>query len=413
MVHYSIRPSCQTAPDQEISNTKLVRKAAILGTDFPHLRPTFQVSSGDKVTAGQVLFKDRKHPQIVHVAPFAGTITNAEYGPRRTLSACVIERNLTVIAPHQPGPLDDTTDAAVRHALLARGMWPALRTRPFGRTPDPASKVTAIFVNATQRTVCAPDPHVVLDGQRDAFDRGVTALAQLTDGVVYVCQSKSAPLCNSADRVKVEIFGNTPVSGLSGTHVDRLCPVQSGRQVWTIGYQDVAAIGHLFETGQYSAGRVVSISGPSVKKPKLLHTILGASITDITAEEVATDTHPIALSGDQLTGTPDPFLSRFDDQVTLTNRATKLKRRPWQSQPSRVLSALIPTAALDTALGPRVFPVPLMRALQVGDSETARRLGCLALVEEDVAILSRLCTSGSDYTILLRQVLDDLMEDAS
>jgi len=37
----------------------------------------------------------------------------------------------------------------------------------------------------------------------------------------------------------------------------------------------------------------------------------------------------------------------------------------------------------------------------------------LALVEEDVAALSRHCTSGADYGLLLRQVLDDLMTEAA
>jgi Na+-transporting NADH:ubiquinone oxidoreductase subunit A len=74
---------------------------------------------------------------------------------------------------------------------------------------------------------------------------------------------------------------------------------------------------------------------------------------------------------------------------------------------------LIPQASLERAIAPRILPVPLMRALSIGDSEAARRLGCLALVEEDVAILSRLCTSGADYGALLRQVLDELMEDAA
>ena len=51
-----------------------------------------------------------------------------------------------------------------------------------------------------------------------------------------------------------------------------------------------------------------------------------------------------------------------------------------------------------------------MRALAVRDSESAARLGALGLVEEDVALLSNLCTSGSDYGKLLRNVLDDLAE---
>ena len=54
-----------------------------------------------------------------------------------------------------------------------------------------------------------------------------------------------------------------------------------------------------------------------------------------------------------------------------------------------------------------------MRALSVGDVDAAERLGCRELIEEDVAALSRLCTSGADYGRLLREVLDQLAVDAA
>ncbi len=56
--------------------------------------------------------------------------------------------------------------------------------------------------------------------------------------------------------------------------------------------------------------------------------------------------------------------------------------------------------------------VPLLRALAVGDAEAAERLGCRDLIEEDVALLSALCTSGADYGPLLRRVLDELEDSA-
>jgi len=52
--------------------------------------------------------------------------------------------------------------------------------------------------------------------------------------------------------------------------------------------------------------------------------------------------------------------------------------------------------------------VPLMRALSVGDVEAAERLGCLELVEEDLALLSYLCPGHADYGALLRQMLDEI-----
>jgi Na+-transporting NADH:ubiquinone oxidoreductase subunit A len=58
----------------------------------------------------------------------------------------------------------------------------------------------------------------------------------------------------------------------------------------------------------------------------------------------------------------------------------------------------------------RILPTPLLRALAVGDQETARRLGCLELVEEDVALLSYVCPGRIDFGPLLRNVLNDIAE---
>ena len=69
---------------------------------------------------------------------------------------------------------------------------------------------------------------------------------------------------------------------------------------------------------------------------------------------------------------------------------------------------LIPNEALEALAPPGIYPVPLMRALRVGDVERARQLGALELVEEDMAPLSLACQSGSDYGSLLRAVLDQL-----
>ncbi|PJI84372.1 Na+-transporting NADH:ubiquinone oxidoreductase subunit A [Yoonia maricola] len=416
-MHYQIRQgywrSDTDAPVRAIDDIGLPGSTAVVGADFPGLRPTFLVAQGDEVTAGQVLFTDRNHSQIAHVAPCAGTVAQLEYGPRRTLSACVIKPvGKTTSAAQQVTPLDDSTDVSVRHVLQGRGMWPAFRTRPFGRTPAPDDRPFAIFVNAVQGAA-APDPHVVLDGRMEMFAKGADVLTKLTDGLVHVCQSKGAPLCPVTNRVRVTTFGGTMASALAGTHIDRLCPVQSGRQVWTVGYQDVVAIGHLFATGQYAADRVVAVGGPLLESPKLVRTILGARIADITANHIADGANPVFRSGTPLNAHEAVFLGRFDMQVTATPRPVSKVQASWKSWLSFTQGALIPTASLDRALAPRVLSVPLMRALSVGDSDAARRLGCLALVEEDVAILCRLCTSGADYRVLLRHVLDELMEDAA
>jgi Na+-transporting NADH:ubiquinone oxidoreductase subunit A len=71
---------------------------------------------------------------------------------------------------------------------------------------------------------------------------------------------------------------------------------------------------------------------------------------------------------------------------------------------------IVPTEALEHAAPLGIPPVPLLRALAVGDAEASQRLGVTGLVEEDVALLSTLCTSQQDYGPLLRRVLDEIAE---
>ncbi len=412
MKHFDIKkgawPTNGHPPVQQIAEAIRPRSVALLGTDFPNLRPRFAVQPGDAVTTGQALFHDRRHPDIAFVSPVNGTVTDLSYGPRRTLSACIVEVGKQGSDhPAMPKP-DEADDGAIRATLLKRGFWPAFRTRPFGLTPAPTATPSAIFVNATQPSSHAADPALVLEGRQDDFQRGVNTLTELTQGVVHICQSRGPAFGAQSDRVEVAIFSGSHAAGLSGTHIDRLHRVGADRQVWTIGYQDVIAIGHLFLSGRYDADRVVSVTGSAAVNPRLVRSVLGADLASLC------ENAPVrCLSGDHLSGRDARFLGRFHDQVTLNDPAQSTVPVTWLARMLGTQGALVPSAALENALAPDILPVPLMRALSIGDCEAAERSGCLALVEEDVAMLSRNCTSGADYGALLRQVLDSLKEQAA
>ena len=46
-------------PSSEIEGSKTIRSAAILGEDYPGMKPTMAVAVGDSVRKGQVLFSDK------------------------------------------------------------------------------------------------------------------------------------------------------------------------------------------------------------------------------------------------------------------------------------------------------------------------------------------------------------------
>lgn len=395
---HGIRLRLAGAPEQVVSDGAQVQEVAILGDDFPGLRPRIDVSEGDTLQAGQVLLCDRKRPLIKFVTPVSGQVVRIERGARRSLSRIVIavDHSLSSQQVQQPfGPLKET--------LLARGLWPAFRSRPFGRIPAPDAVPDAIVVSATDSHPLCPDPNVVLADELELFRKGVVALTDLTEGDVFVCQPPSAGLVDTADRiVPVDVTGPYP-SGQVGAQVQQLVPAALDRVVWTIDAQDVVAIGHLLETGLYRAERIVALSGPMVKHPRLVPTVMGARLEDVLRDGLH-DGKSVVLSGSPLAGRRGLYLGRYHRQVTAL--------APEASKPVSSLRPIVPTRALEQALPFEIPPLPLMRALSVGDSAAADQLGCRALIEEDVAALTALCGSGSDYGRLLRDVLDELEQGA-
>jgi Na+-transporting NADH:ubiquinone oxidoreductase subunit A len=408
-------------PEQTVHDGTPVERIALLGADLPGLRPKLLCGQGDRVKRGQAVFHDRAHPDVVFVSPVSGVVDSITLGPRRSLSALVIRSET---GQHEPDPvvMAMSTASDVRAALLAKGFWSAFLTRPFGRIPAPDAVPEAIFVTVTADNPYAPDPRVVLRDQNDMFVAGLKAMALLTSGTVHVCQTPGADLAAGlGDRIRGSFFPAGRSSGLTGTHIHRLHPVDRGRSVWSIGYQDVAAIGKLIETGVHDFNRIVALTGPRAKQPRLLRTVAGASLQDlIRGESVPGNlSSPLCvLSGSAASGRQASWLGRYHQQVTLLDDAAKPGKVPERGLMARLRRAssqpapLIATAALERAMAFDIPVVPFLRALSVGDAETASRLGCLEMVEEDIAEVSLACTSGADYGRMLRHVLDELAEDA-
>ncbi|MFN3147941.1 MAG: NADH:ubiquinone reductase (Na(+)-transporting) subunit A [Paracoccaceae bacterium] len=415
-VRQGYRIDIDGAPAQQIEDAPPIAGAALLGTDLGGLRARLAVSVGDRVAVGQILFVDRARPAVAFAAPVSGEVVGIDFGPRRALSAL----RLRADAEQPEAEARAAAPGDLRETLLSRGMWPAFRTRPFGRIPAPDGDPAAIFVTAIDTRPLAPDPAVVLTARHDELRRGVAALAGLTSGPVFVCQGPGPDMAAGITGAETVIFEGPHPAGLAGTHVHRLFPASPDRPVWTIGYQDVAAIGHLQETGCYDPVRVVSLAGPRARRPRLLRTRLGASLHDISSGELAAspDGHAARLvSGSPLDGREAAYLGRHALQVSLLDgiapaRSPGLLDRLLRLRSPAGPMPIVPTDHLEHALAFGMPPVPLLRALAVGDAETAGRLGALHMIEEDVALVSALCTSGADYGALLRQVLEDLAEAA-
>ena len=58
-------------PENTVNHGNNVKHVAILGSDFPGLRPSMLVEEGEIVNKGQVLFTDKKNPGVNYTSPIA------------------------------------------------------------------------------------------------------------------------------------------------------------------------------------------------------------------------------------------------------------------------------------------------------------------------------------------------------
>ena len=430
------------SPKQEISAGNTIKTVAVLGEEYVGMRPTMAVEVGDTVKKGQVLFEDKKNPGVKFTAPLSGTVKEINRGAKRVLQSVVIEaagNDAVQFAKYSTDQLAGLNREQIVQNLVDSGLWVALRTRPFSQTPAIDSTPRAIFVNAMDTNPLAADPAVVIAAQSEAFTNGLTLLAALTDGKLYLTKKAGVNL-PSAGKAEVAEFDGPHPAGLVGTHIHMLDPVSAKKVVWHIGYQDVIAIGKLFTTGELHSERVVSLAGPAVKNPRLVTTVLGASTSELTEGEL-TDGKNRIISGSVLSGTTahgvHGYIGRYHVQVSVLAEGYEKEFLGWIApgaskfsvtraylshlNPKRLFNmttttngsarAMVPIGNYERVMPLDILPTLLLRDLISGDTDGAQTLGCLELDEEDLALCTFVCPGKYDYGTILRNCLTIIQKE--
>ncbi len=427
------------APEQKIHDGRSVSKVALVGFDYHGMKPTMAVQVGDRVKRGQLLFSDKKTEGVRFTSPVSGVVKEINRGEKRVFQSLVVEisgDDAETFDRYDAAELESLSRDQVVNNLVNSGLWTALRTRPYSKTPALDARPNSIFVTAIDTSPLAADPLVVIKEAAVEFANGLKVIRKLTQGKVFVCTAEGASLQLPKDTaIEQHSFAGCHPAGNVGTHIHFLDPVSSLKSVWHIGYQDVIAIGRLFVTGQLSSERVIALTGPKAKKPRLVRTLLGACLTELTAGETITDVPVRTVSGSVFGGRTAKgsvcYLGRFANQVTLLEEGKKRDFMGWLSPGTErfsvlniYISALTPskrfnfstnTNGSDRAMVPvgmyeevmplDILPTQLLRSLIVGDTEMAQKLGCLELDEEDLALCTFVCPGKYEYGPILRENL--------
>lgn len=423
------------APEPVIEPGAAVRTVALLGEDYPGMKPTMRVQEGDRVKAGQPLFSDKRNEGVLYTAPAAGVVSAIHRGAKRALLAVVIDvegDDAEQFTAADPASVD--RDQVVEK-LVASGLWTALRTRPFSKVPQLETEPHSIFVTAMDTSPLAADPMLVIDEHAAQFSAGLDVLARLTPGKVFVCHEAGREAPGGRDSgITPAAFAGPHPAGLPGTHIHFLDPVGPHKTVWFIGYQDVVAFGYLFLEGRLWNERVVALGGPGVERPRLLRTLLGANLTELTAGELEQGDQRV-ISGSVLAGRtaeqPVDFLGRYHVQVSVLPEdrerrllgylspgpsrhsvfpiylSTWLGRRPlnFTTTTNGSPRGMVPIGTYEQVMPLDILPTQLLRSLLVRDIDSAINLGCLELDEDDVALCTYVCPAKYEYGPVLRDVL--------
>ncbi len=425
-----------------------VNTVAVSPRDFVGMSPIPKVlvAKDDEVKAGDILFFDKKRPEIKYASPVSGQVVDIVRGEKRAIDKIVIlvDKEQKYTEREIPNVNGFASREDLVNYLTESGVWAFIRQRPYELVADPADVPRDIFVSTFDSAPLAPDLNFVLGKNATAFQRGLNVLAKLTDGKVHLglnAGAEGAPnlAFTRAENVEKHWFKGPHPAGNVGIQIHHTAPINKGEVVWTVNAQDVAIIGNLFVTGQYKAERTIAVTGAEVRDPKYYRVPLGANVEDILKNNILTERKTRTVAGDVLTGTQienDGYLGFFDDQITVLHENDEYELFGWLNPvavrpsvsstfPGSAFTdikyraetnthgeprALVVTGQYEKVLPMDVYPQHIVKAILANDFDRMEGLGIYELAPEDVALCEFACTSKTNVQEILRKGLETLRE---
>ncbi len=425
-------------PTEDINVSKNCRSVAILGDDYVGMKPTMLVEEGEEVKLGQPLFEDKKNPGVIFTSPAGGKVESINRGERRALQSVVIEISKTEQSvefnSYSDTEISQVSTEEIRKQLIDSGMWTSFRTRPYSKIPNINSLPANLFISALDTQPLSPNPKFIINLKIESFNFGLKVLGKLLDCPIHISfgDNSSLPI-NEDDNINLHTFSGPHPAGLVGTQMHFISPASLSNINWSLGYQDVIAIGELFKTGQINVQRIISIAGPQVINPSYFQTRLGACTDEITAGELTQRENRI-ISGSVISGReaigPYAYLGRYHNQISVVAEPNSKDREfmNWLTPGPRKFSKIplflsslfpnkifkfkalmngsdrpiIPIGVYEEVLPLKILPAMLLRNVVLMDTEKIQALGGLELDEEDLSLCSFVCPGKYDFGSLLR-----------
>lgn len=418
---------------------------AIKPTDFHGLIPKLTVKVGDTVKAGTPLFFDKYQPEVNFTSPVSGEVVAINRGERRKVLEVVVKADGADLSEDfgKVDPQKLSTDE-IKALLMKSGLWPSVKTRPFGIIARPTDQPKAIFISCFDSSPLAPDFDFILKGEESSWQAGINALLKLGNGKVNLGLSaiKENKLFASTQGVQLNYFDGPHPAGNVGIQIAAVSPINKGEVVWTVAPQDVVTIGKLLLTGKFDASKIVALVGSEVKEPKYYRFWKGANLSVLLKNHLEGKNNRI-ISGNILTGTAvaaDNFLGYYDSMVSVIPEGNYYEMFGWATpgfgkfSPSRTFfswmgsgkkkyildtnmhgeaRAFVLSDQYEQVLPMDILPVYLLKAILANDIDAMEQLGIYEVVEEDLALCEYICTSKIKVQSILRGGINSMIKELS
>ncbi|WP_080133147.1 Na(+)-translocating NADH-quinone reductase subunit A [Chlamydia suis] len=408
-----------------------------------------KVSPEDHVTAGTPLAEYKTFPGVFITSPVDGEILEIRRGHKRSLLDIVIRKKPGSSQSKFSYDLQALSREELLEVFKKEGLFALFKQRPFDIPALPSHSPRDVFINLADNRPFTPsvEKHLSLFSSKEdgyyIFVVGVQAIAKLFGLKPHIIATDKLSL-PSQDLVSIAhlhtVKGPFP-SGSPSTHIHHIARIKNDKDiVFTISFQEVLSIGHLFLKGFVLGQQIVALAGSALppSQRKYLITAKGASFKDLLSEEIISSQDISLIAGDPLTGRlcskeENPCLGFRDHTITLlpnpkVRESLSFLRLGWNKHTvtrtylsgffkrKRVFMDMDTNLhgekrpIIDAEIYDRVsaLPIPvalLIKALETQNFEEASRLGLLEIAPEDFALPTFIDPSKTEMFAIVKESL--------
>ncbi len=424
----------QGMPTSETTEDISTDVFAINPDDFPGYTWKAAVKAGEDVKSGSPLLYAKECEEIKLTSPVSGKVVEIHRGERRKIEYVSVHRE----GEQNTSGLEKSDSLLIN--LFRSGLYAMMRQRPYDIVPDYNAKPRDIFVTAFDTAPLAPE---LLDSPNSKYlETGLKALASLTSGKVFLSLPEGSGVTSGIAEV-YELKGPHP-AGNVGTQIANIKPVNKGETVWTLDVTTACKIGKFVETGELDYSALVALTGPCMKTPHMVSTIIGASLRTLLKNEIKCENGEVrVISGNVLTGwrvnKEDGFLRYPYRQITAIEEGDQADEfMGWASLSPKKYSvsrtfpaflrglskpfsfdarikgghrAMIMSGEYDKVFPFDIYPEYLIKAILAKNIEKMEERGIYEVAPEDFALPEFVDTSKLELQKIVREGLDYIRKE--